>query len=54
VAADFEADMSKRHLVGTAGYTMDREDRALLTEFYRMDVRKLAELLNRDLSHWER
>jgi Sulfotransferase family len=54
VRADFETDMSKRYLVGAAAYTMDQEDRKLLTEFFKDDIRRLGRLLKRDLSHWER
>jgi hypothetical protein len=31
---------------------LDSVERAFLTEFYRDDVRKLADLLRRDLSGW--
>lgn len=51
---DFKPDMSKRYLVRAGGSTMAPEDRAFLTAFYKEDVRKLAQLLNRDLSHWMR
>jgi Sulfotransferase family len=51
---DFKPDMSKRYLAGAGRPTMAPEDRAFLTEFYQEDVRRLAQLLNRDLSHWTR
>ena len=54
VDPNFEADMSKRYLVGTAGCAMGLEDRRLLVEFYKDDIGKLARLLNCDLSRWER
>ena len=53
VDANFCADTSKRYLENRlANETMDPRERAFLAEFYRDDVRKLAGLLNRDLSGW--
>jgi hypothetical protein len=53
VAADFQPDMSKRYLEsGTVDLPMEPADRAFLTDFYREDIRKLVELLGRDLSGW--
>jgi len=54
VDTGFKADLSRQHLAGVPGNVMDREDRELLTTFYRDDIRRLGHLLNRDLSHWER
>jgi len=53
VDASFRPDMSQRHLVGKP-VALDDGDRAYLTSYYRDDVRKLSQLLNRDLSAWER
>jgi hypothetical protein len=53
VDEDFSPDMSKRYLeAGRPDIALDAEDRAFLTEFYREDIRKLADLLERDLSGW--
>jgi hypothetical protein len=54
VSDDFKPDMSTRYLVGAGRLMMAPKDRAFLTEFYKEDVRKLGQLLNRDLSHWTR
>ena len=51
---DFKPDMTKRYLVGAAGPTIAPVDRRFLNEYYKEDVRQLAQLLNRDLSHWMR
>jgi hypothetical protein len=54
VDASFQPDMSRRHLEGNrASCAMDFRERAYLTAFYRDDVRKLAQLLDCDLSRWE-
>jgi hypothetical protein len=54
VDASFQPDMSRRHLEGNrASRAMDFRERAYLTAFYRDDVRKLAQLLDCDLSRWE-
>jgi len=53
VDVSFCPNMSQRHLVGK-GVALDDEDRAYLTAYYRDDVRKLSQLLDRDLSAWER
>jgi hypothetical protein len=53
VRDDFQPDMRKRYLEGSGEAAMDPQDRRMLTEFYREDVRKLAQLLNRDLWRWE-
>jgi sulfotransferase family protein len=53
VDASFEPDMSQRFRARGVRRAMDDRDRSYLTSFYRDDVRKLAGLLNRDLSHWE-
>jgi hypothetical protein len=53
VDANFIPDMSKRYLEASMpNVVLDRADRALLTEFYKDDIRKLAGLLRRDLSGW--
>ena len=53
VDANFSPDMSKRYLeAGMPNVVLDSAERAFLTEFYRDDVRKLADLLRRDLSGW--
>lgn len=55
VDAGFRPDMSQRHLAGNeAGCAMNDGERTYLTSYYREDVRKLSQILNRDLSHWER
>ncbi len=54
VDAGFQPDMSKKYRSGGVQRAMDDGDRSYLASFYRDDVRKLAGLLNRDLSHWER
>ena len=55
VDQDFRPGMSKRYLdAGTPDIALDPEDRAFLLEFYREDIVKLADLLQRDLSHWLR
>lgn len=54
VRDDFRPDMSVRYLAGVPGCVMNTADRKFLTDFYRDDVRKLAHLLGRDLSRWER
>ena len=51
---DFKLDISKHYLAGATGSRMAPEDRAFLTAFYKEDVGKVAQLLNRDLSHWMR
>lgn len=53
VDANFSPDMSKRYLeAGMPNVVLDSAERAFVTEFYRDDVRKLADLLRRDLSGW--
>jgi len=53
VAPDFRPDVSKRYLESaTADAAMALADRAFLNDFYREDIRKLAALLERDLSGW--
>lgn len=37
---------------GTEGIRMEPADRAFLVDYYREDIRRLAELLDRDLSPW--
>ncbi len=55
VDARFQPDLSRRHLVGNGGRSvMEERERDYLTSYYREDVRRLARLLDRDLSHWER
>jgi hypothetical protein len=54
VDASFQPDMSKQYRSGGVQRAMDDRDRSYLASFYRDDVRKLAGLLDRDLSHWER
>jgi hypothetical protein len=55
VAPEFNPDLSKRYLeAGRPDVVLDAADRALLTEFYRDDIGKLADLLGRDLSGWVR
>jgi Sulfotransferase family len=50
----FQPDMSQKYLTGGVRRAMDDRDRSYLASFYGDDVRKLSQLLNRDLSHWER
>jgi hypothetical protein len=53
VGPAFRPDMSKRYLEsGWPNVALDPADRAFLTEFYREDIGKLADLLKRDLSSW--
>lgn len=55
VDPNFRPDMSQRYLERPRGsVSMDPADRAYLAEFYREDIGKLAELLQRDLSGWLR
>jgi len=47
--------MSQRHMAGSgAGCVMNDGERAHLTSYYAEDVRKLSQILDFDLSHWER
>jgi sulfotransferase family protein len=48
----FSPDISKRYLEAGTSEVMDPADRTLLIEFYKDDVRKLADLLKSDLSSW--
>jgi len=53
VDPDFVPDMSKRYLeAALPNVVMNSADRAFLVEFYRDDILKLADLLDRDLSPW--
>jgi Sulfotransferase family len=52
VDPSFSPDMSKRYLEAGTPEAIDPADRALLIEFYKDDVLKLANLLERDLSSW--
>jgi hypothetical protein len=55
VDAEFNPDLSKLYLeAGRPDVVLDATDRAFLTEFYRDDIGKLADLLGRDLSGWLR
>lgn len=49
----FRPDMSRRHLeAGLPDVVLGAADRARLTEFYREDIEKLADLVERDLAGW--
>jgi len=49
----FRPDVSKRYLEASAPrVTLEPSDRACLSEFYKEDVEKLADLLEHDLSSW--
>ena len=55
VDARFQPDLSRKYLVGNEnGCVLTERDRSYLADYYRDDVRKLAQLLDRDLSRWER
>ena len=51
----FRPDMSTRYLeAGMPDMALEPADRTYLTEFYREDILKLADLMRRDLSGWLR
>lgn len=53
VDPDVTSDTSTKYLIGRVpASSIDPQDRAYLTDYYRDDVERLSALLDRDLTHW--
>ena len=53
VDSRFTPDTSRRYNQPRVTATMTADDRALMLDFYRDDIRRLQDLLNKDLSAWQ-